>query len=447
METNYINLSKYIIKTMKEKYSDLIFNDVNYEDDQLYIEKIFMNDYIKNKNFRSFNDNEWIESMEYVYLKLFSFFNNKSGTLLYVYNISDDCNKKNILEEYKQLIHNININIIKQKIINNAKEQFSISDNINYKINEMIKNINNYKEPTFIASLFDLFFYDKEIRKNIIDLINEYIPRNKIFENFDNDYYISEIKQLMILLMNINVGTVKCTKYINDYINTFVAKLFDTSEFLNKCILSFSNDSSYTGFKCCNIKKVNLLSECDNYDLKNIKYNITDGYKPVHIRLHIIHIIIKLLNISVYCYNNDVYSKFKNNINNSEVNKEFNDKFETIKNIINIDKNEINIINLITDICNNKQKLNKLFEENKETIREFIKDKIKDIDISHTIKIMINEFVDSIIDEINIDKLPDIDKKSFNDKYEELKSFTTDKLKPIFNFFNKKSKMKSIQFY
>ncbi|CCU56024.1 unknown similar to AMEV099 [Choristoneura rosaceana entomopoxvirus 'L'] len=436
MEHSYVKLASTIIKSLNSVRPDLVLKPINYDDDEMYIERIFINGYMKENDFREFDDKQWISSMQYIYLKLFSFFNNKTGTLKFVYDISHDDDKKILLSDYKDLINKLNINILKQKIICKAKEEITISESINYKINNIIRNISNYKEPTFIANLIDLFFYDEEIRKIFIEIINNYIPYRS-FDNCNNDYYTEEARNIMILMMNINVGTTKCTQEINDYINTFISKLFDTSEFLNKCILSFKNDSCVK-FKCCSIKKASNIYECDNGDLSCIKYNEnTSGYKPLHIRLHIIHILIKILNIFIYCYKNNIYDKYKTKINNSD----FNNKFSNLKDILNINLNDkIDIANIFSRIYDNREQLSELYDNNKDNIKKYLKEQLSTLELSQSIKNNIYDIIDSSIDEINFNNIPDINKDMFNEKIDEVKTFMNDKVKPILNIINKKFK-------
>ncbi|CCU56336.1 unknown similar to AMEV099 [Mythimna separata entomopoxvirus 'L'] len=438
MKDSYINLVTVIINSAKIKNQNIDLYPVNYENDEFFIKSFYFNDFMNEKNFNKFSQEEWIKSMNYVYLKMFSFWRHKSGTLLDVYNMSDEENKKIILKEYKKLINKINIDEIKQKIIYNAKEQLNISENINYKLDNIIKNIKNYKDPIFIAHLIDLFFYDKNMRNMLIENLNKYIPLNKEYENSENDEYIEECKYLIKILMNINIGTVKATQDLKDYITTFIGKLFDTSEFLNKCILSFTNNSE-TKFRCCNIKKAVKFLDCDEFSMNNIKYNEnTSGYRPLHIKSHIIHIILKFLNISIYCYKNDIINKYKTKVNNSEIKLDFDNKFDDIKNILEINPNDkIDIFNIINQIYNNREKLNQIFEENKENIKEYIKNKINNLDITPSMKENICKLCDSTLEEINISKLPDLDVNNINEKFSDIMNQTKNNIKPLMNIVKK----------
>lgn len=224
----YENLVENIISILKEKNEDKLLLDLNIEKDKAYISEIFTEQtkMIINgkKDYLEWEDVDWIKSMEYIYLGLFSFLYKSKITLMHVYDLIIDEKLKTfyLLEKYKNLVKYLRI---REKVT--EKQQLYVSDNVELgKLEDkklyLILNMKKLKNPLVLSYFIDIISYPpfrNYILKNIIDGIDK-LNINKMINisNLEEATHIEEIYEYALK-----------EDYFNKFINfiMFIDEKFD----------------------------------------------------------------------------------------------------------------------------------------------------------------------------------------------------------------------------
>lgn len=411
MESLYVDLCKTIISVLKTNDPNISLKEINFQEDFVYIENLFLNKFIYSR-FSMATQEDWLRSMKYVSLKFLSFFDNRMGDLKYIYNIADELYKEKILDKYKKLVEKLYVNKIVSGFMKASKNQINKNDNMNIKITELLNNINNYKEPAFMATIIDIFFYDTDVRDEILNLIKTHFPFIDINIDIENINYIETMCDGIKELMNIHVGTVKLTKNLSDYIGMYISELFNKSIFLNKTILRFVSDSE-SKFECkCKMKLYSNIKDCGEFDIKSIRYVENSNYKPLHIKAHIKHIVLKLINCIIFIYRNNSLNVFKENIEEYAQNPNIKEEIRKIINLIRPNSSN-DIISIITNIIENKKELQNLYINHKDLFLDMISEYIGKIDMTNQQKEYLNTNIKNFLNNINFNDIPDINDEQF----------------------------------
>jgi hypothetical protein len=445
MDRLYTNLCNNIINIVKCKNNTMEFKEVNYEYDSVYFDNVFdENDF---KNIKEFNDENWINSMALISLKLFSFFNNRTGNLKYIYNIADNDMKLELLTNYKLFINKLCSNRSIDRLLKASKIKVNKNDNMNIKLTDLINDINDInkiKDPNFIASIIDIIFNDEDARLTFINSINSYIP---LFEytSTDDDFFKS-IKDIIIMLMNIHLGTIKSTQHLKDFISGYINELFNKSEFLKRAVLMFESNS-YSKFQCnCTIRKYSDIKDCFCSDLKSIRYIETTGYKPLHIKSHIKHIILKCINIMIYMYKDNNINEYKHKVENYIKDPEINVEIKKFLSLLIPNSDNIKVIDILKNIINNRTDICNFYKDNSDNIKKFIKSIIYKLDILEEYKCKIYDYVLKFIDEIDINYISDDLDNNINTALTVIEN-NYDKIEPYLNHISNRFQLHKYKKY
>lgn len=278
-----------ILENNKDKIN-IDLDEIDYEQDSVLLDKVILTSNVI-KNFTTYDDKQWENSLKYVPLSTFSFYNNYKGDIKYIYNFGTIEQKKDMLENYKQLVYKLYGKRLTKEILNMGRNIINESDKVNLEISELIKESSNYKNPTFIAHLIDLIVYNDEIRNNFIN-------SNPIFEKLNDIDIKATIKQLIISMMNIQISSISYMQSVSDVTSTFIKELFNNSKLLSSIMDEFKSDKP-SNYNCsCNEILCNNMLKCNKvYDDIKIIEKDPSSYRPSHIKKHIRHIILKIINI------------------------------------------------------------------------------------------------------------------------------------------------------
>ncbi|AAC97627.1 ORF MSV071 hypothetical protein [Melanoplus sanguinipes entomopoxvirus] len=278
-----------ILESNKDKIN-IALDEIDYEQDSVLLDRVILTNNLI-KNFATYDNNQWENSLKYIPLSTFSFYNNYKGDIKYIYNFGTSEQKKEMLENYKQLVYKLYGKRLTKEIINTGRNIINESDKVNFEISELIKESSNYKNPTFIAHLIDLIVYNDEIRNNFIN-------SNPLFEKLNEIDIESTIRQLIISIMNIQITSVSYMQSMSDVTSTYIKELFNNSKLLSHIMDEFKSDTS-SNYNCgCNEILCNNMLKCNKiYDDIKIVEKDPSLYRPSHIKKHIRHVILKIINI------------------------------------------------------------------------------------------------------------------------------------------------------
>lgn len=292
----FIDIAKCTIEILKMSKYNYCLQEFNFEEDKYYIFDTFsriVSLNINNKNFNLWDNTEWIESMKYIIMPVFSFIGNYDITLNRIYKIKTvpgeliltlNKLKNDLLENYKQLIKYINHQIVISNMLNKLIEEGEETEELNKKKLYLLFNYSKFKDPLNLAYLIDFISY-KEIKEQLLNGLlnginkfdinyfsnfikteenedennteleeNENNKTKKItnnikkFMNSDNEkrktmlttfiekyLVIDNLDFFIILLMHLNIsGTILIREDIKGQINDYINTVFSKSDFLEK---------------------------------------------------------------------------------------------------------------------------------------------------------------------------------------------------------------------
>lgn len=397
------NITKILTNENKQQY----LHNLDIERDRDIIIRFFLE--VDKKP--EWTNDDWINSMSNIKLGILSFLFKNKITLGDVYNFSNNnMEKMMLLESYKLLVNKIiSINQITNINISVLKEQQKVAD-LNKKQIYLYLNFKNFKNPKFLAYLFDLMA-DKDVRNNLFSSVlkgnheinlKEIIPqisdgKHTLEECIDKILKNNYIDFIIDFIMNIDVcGDIvipkKLYQYIMEYKNELISNSIILQNFLKKHDGRKSTFHSRVTLKIIettiSIRKgddaPDLLMQAylssNNIDISTIDFdfvlkkinnpNYKPNYNSKNINERIVEIICFILE-GVYI-NMQKPTSEKNLIINSLIKKFINNQniFEFSDEI----KNEINKENIF-NISNfdKKEDIKQLLQEIKSTLLENLK--------------------------------------------------------------------------
>lgn len=259
-----------VIKIFKTYNKENYISDLNLNKDLSLLSSVFLEPLnIIKEHYLSWNDTLWIESTKYIKLGLLSFLYKNKASLYKIYTLVENNNiyKCILLEKYKNLFKDLMANKNLVAIQNYIVQEVIELDEIEKKKYYLILNIKNFKNPKFMAYLFDIMTY-KTFRKNIFKYILDNIKKididdittieneyeNIIVNDFDNlienGFFYSLSNFIMFLNFGKNkqicVNNVIYTK-VKDYIKDVLEKSSKLYTYID--LLVTNNKDSDTIFK------------------------------------------------------------------------------------------------------------------------------------------------------------------------------------------------------
>lgn len=231
---------------------------LNIEKDKLFIGVIFrsISKPDEDPDFMNWNDEQWIESMEYPEIYFFSFLFKKQLTIRKIYNMTSDSELKiNLFNSYKNIVRMVKF----LESLEKAKKLFidtSVNlEEIKNKQLQIALNIKNYKDPKNLANIIDLM-YHKQFRDNIIENIVKGIDKidvsvlKGLSEGEDTNFigliekYCTQnnIRKLLIFLMKIDIkGDVYVNEQLYNKIKNYMHEVIKNSDQIQKLFSDIEN--------------------------------------------------------------------------------------------------------------------------------------------------------------------------------------------------------------
>jgi hypothetical protein len=186
-----------IIKIFKKYNKEKYLYELNINKDLCILSTVFLepNEHIK-EHYLSWNDKLWIESTKYIRLGLLSFLYKNKASLYKIYTLleEDEINQCILLEKYKNLYKDLMANKNLSSIQNYIIQENVELDEIERKKYYLILNIKNFKNPKFVAYLFDILTY-KVFRQNIFKYLLNNLKKIQQ-DNTNNKISIDEITKI-----------------------------------------------------------------------------------------------------------------------------------------------------------------------------------------------------------------------------------------------------------
>lgn len=261
-----------IIKIFKNYNKEKYICDLNINKDLSLLTSVFLEPLnIIKEHYLTWNDNIWIESTKYIKLGLLSFLYKNKASLYKIYSLVESNNmyKCILIEKYKNLFKDLMANKNLVAIQNYIVHEVIELDEIEKKKYYLILNIKNFKNPKFMAYLFDIMTY-KTFRKNIFKYILDNIKiidvdeittienecENIIVNDFDNLIEEGFFYSLSNFIMFLNFGKNKqiC---VNNIIHTKV------KDYIKDVLEKSSKLYSYIDLLVANNKDSNIIFKSD----------------------------------------------------------------------------------------------------------------------------------------------------------------------------------------
>ncbi|QKE44582.1 hypothetical protein Yalta_135 [Yalta virus] len=237
----------------KEKNLLNKLSPLNIEKDKLFIGIVFrsISSSDDDPDFMNWNDDEWIDSMEYPEIYFLSFLFKKQLTIRKIYNIAPSTELKHkLLNKYKNLVRMVKF----LESLEKAKKLFidtSVDlEEIKNKQLQIALNIRNYKDPKNLANIIDLM-YHKQFRDNILENIvkgvdkidvsmlkgfleNDQTSLSSLIENYCTQ---DNIRKLLIFLMKIDIkGDVFVNEQIYNNVKNYMHGVIKNSDQVQKLL-------------------------------------------------------------------------------------------------------------------------------------------------------------------------------------------------------------------
>lgn len=294
---NYTKLAEKIIAIIKltEKNSNvhtLKTQPLNVQADEIYIASVFLEPTtrkINNKEYAQWEKDEWVLSMQFIKLGLFSFLYKVAGNLMNVYMLSQKkTDRIELFDSYLSLVKSIKSDIKLTETNNAMLSQNIMYDNIAYKESYLILNLKNFKSPKNAAAVIDLLQY-KEYRTKIFNsLINgskainitelrKYVQKDdmsyfdKIMEFHEKNNLLEKII-MFLMSLNLNADVVVYKKVYNK-INDYLTNLFNHSDCLKSYMFKLDEEEKEAGSQYVSNINLKLIDEDvkfeDTYNFSN----------------------------------------------------------------------------------------------------------------------------------------------------------------------------------